>query len=109
MLIGRHSKVTLVKNRFAKPYRESLDVPIYYEAYFPEIDEIAFDTGRQIKLISVRKGIFNWDGLKKEGRKNFIDHLKKEKLIESLIEAIRFKAVEQEIILPPEIVLYGTE
>jgi len=109
MLIGRHSKVSLVKNRFAKPYRESLDVPIYYEAYFPEIDEVVFDTGRQIKLISVRKGIFNWDGLKIEGRKDFIKHIKKENLTDKLIDAIKLKALENDIILPPEIILYGME
>ncbi len=109
MLIGRHSKVAVVKNRFAKPYWESLDVPIYYEAYFPEINEIAFDTGRQVKLVSVRKGIFNWDGLKIEGRKSFIDHIKKEKLTDKLINAIRLTADEKGLILPPEIVLYGSE
>jgi recombination protein RecA len=109
MLIGRHSKVALIKNRFAKPYRESLDVPIYYEAYFPEIDDIAFDTGRQIKLISVRKGIFSWGELKIEGRKAFIDHIIKNKLTDKLIEAIRVKASEKDLILPPEIVLYGSE
>lgn len=106
MLIGRHSKVSLVKNRFAKPFRDSLDIPIYYEAYFPEIDEIAFDTGRQIKLISVRKGVYSWDSLKIEGRKQFIDHIIKEKLTDSLIVDIKAKAAENEIILPPEIVLY---
>ena len=109
MLIGRHSRVKIIKNRFAKPYRENLDVPIYYEAYFPEIDEMAFDTGRQIKLISVYKGTYNWDGLKIEGRKQFIDHIIKEKLTSSLIEAIKFKASEDELILPPEIVQYGLQ
>jgi len=109
MLIGRHSKVSLIKNRFAKPYRESLDVPVYYEAYFPEINEIAFDTGRQIKLISVRKGVFKWGELKIEGRKNFIDHINKENLLESLIADIRAKSVENDLILPPEIVLYGSD
>ncbi len=110
MLIGRHSKVTLVKNRFAKPYRESLDVPIYYEAYFPEIVEMAFDTGRQVKLISVRKGVFNWDGfLKIEGRKAFIDRLRNDGLIDQLVDAIKIKAAEKDLILPPEIVLYGSE
>ena len=109
ILIGRHSRVSLIKNRFAKPYRESLKVPIYYEAYFPEIEEIAFDTGRQVKLISVYKGVFNWDGLKIEGRKNFIDHIVKENLTNDLIEAIKLKASEDELILPPEIVLYGSE
>ena len=108
MLIGRHSKVSLIKNRFAKPYRDSLDVPIFYEAYFPDIDEIAFDTGRQIKLISVYKGTFNWDGLKIEGRKQFIEHIVKEKLTNKLIEDIKVKADENEMILPPEIVLYGS-
>jgi recombination protein RecA len=109
MLIGRHSKVTLVKNRFAKPFRDSLDVPIYYEAYFPEIHEIAFDTGRQVKLITIRKDIYNWDGLKIEGRKQFIDHIIKKKLTDKLIEAIRAKAAENDMILPPEIVLYESE
>jgi recombination protein RecA len=109
MLIGRHSKVTLVKNRFAKPYRESLDVPVFYEAYFPEIEEMAFDTGRQIKLISIRKGIFKWGELKMEGRKNFIEHIKKENLIDTLVEEIRSIALENDLILPPEIVLYGSE
>jgi RecA/RadA recombinase len=89
--------------------RDSMDVPVYYEAYFPEIDEIAFDTGRQIKLISVRKGVFNWDGLKIEGRKQFIEHIIKENMTDALIEAIKVKATENELILPPEIVLYGTE
>ena len=108
MLIGRHSKVNIVKNRFAKPYRESLDVPIYYEAYFPEIEEIAFDTGRQIKLISVRQGIFKWGDLQAEGRKNFIDIVKSKKLLDNLIESIKSLALEKEILLPPEITLYET-
>ncbi len=109
MLIGRHSKVTIVKNRFAKPYRESLDVPIFYEAYFPEIEEICFDTGRQIRLISIRNKIFNWKGLKIEGRKNFIDHIKKEKLIDKLISDIKKFAKEKDLLLPPEITLYGDD
>jgi len=106
MLIGRHSKVNIIKNRFAKPYRESLDVPIYYEAYFPEIEEIAFDTGRHIKLISVYQGVFKWGDLKAEGRKNFIDIVKSKKLLDNLIESIKFLALEKEILLPPEITLY---
>jgi recombination protein RecA len=106
MLIGKYSKVSLIKNRFAKPYRESLDVPIYYEAYFPEIEEIVFDTGRQIKLISVWKGVFNWNGIKQEGRKEFINYVKENKLLDKLIEDVIKKAEEKELILPPEITLY---
>lgn len=106
MLIGRHSIVRLVKNRFAKPFREGLDVPIYYEAYFPEIEEIAFDTGRQIKLISVRQGVFKWGELKVEGRKAFIDKIKEKDALNILIEDIKKTATEKELILPPEITLY---
>ncbi len=106
LLIGRYSKVTIIKNRFAKPFGSSLDVPVFYEAYFPEIDEIAFDTGRQIKLISIRNNVFNWNGLKIEGRKDFIDHIKKENLIDSLIADLIETAKEKELILPPEITLY---
>ncbi len=107
MLIGKHSIVRLIKNRFAQPYTESLDIPIYYQSYFPDIEEIAFDTGRQIKLISVRKGIFNWDGLKIEGRAEFIDHVKSKDLIDDLIEAIKLKAEENNVLLPPEIIQYS--
>jgi len=109
MLIGRHSKVTLIKNRFAKPYRESLDVPIYYDSYFPEIEEIAFDTGRQIKLISIRNKIYKWNDLRIEGRKEFIDHIMSNKLLNDLINDIKDKAAEKDIILPPEITLYGSD
>ena len=95
MLIGKHSIVRLIKNRFAQPYTESLDIPIYYQSYFPDIEEIAFDTGRQTKLISVRKGIFKWDELKIEGRAEFIDYIKSNNLIDDLITAIKLKAEEQ--------------
>lgn len=106
ILIGRHSRVRLVKNRFAKPFTESLEIPIYYEPYFPEIEDLAFDTARQIKLISVYKGTFNWNSLKIEGRKNFIDHIKDNKLIDKLIADIKVKSEENGVILPPEINLY---
>lgn len=106
MLIGRFSKVSLVKNRFAKPYQGSLDVPIYYEAYFPEIEEIAFDTGRQIRLISIRNKIFKWGDIKVEGRKNFIDKIKADNLLDNLIKNIKDVAQEKDILLPPEITLH---
>lgn len=106
MLIGRHSRIKLVKNRFAKPFDDPLLVPMYYEKYFPEIEDIAFDTGRQIRLISVRNGVYNWRGLKIEGRKGFIDHVKENSLIDDLIKDIRKVASEKGVIPPPEISLY---
>lgn len=106
ILIGRHSLVKLKKNRFAKPFMESLDIPIYFETYFPGIEDVAFDAGRQIKLITVLKGAYKWGNMKKyiEGRKAFITYIKEKGLIEKLVEDIKAKAIEKDVILPPEIV-----
>ena len=106
LLIGRNAGVRLIKNRFAKPFLETLEIPIYYEQYFPEIEEVAFDTARQIRLISVRDKIYNWNGIKIEGRKPFIDHIVENKLIDKLINSIKEKALENDVLLPPEITLY---
>ncbi len=106
ILMGRYARVAIKKNRFAKPFLDSIEIPIYYEAYFPEIEDLAFDTGRQVKMISVYKGTYNWDGLKIKGRREFIKHLVDNKLVDDLIRAIKAKASEDEVILPPEINLY---
>ncbi|MHA1470682.1 MAG: hypothetical protein ACTSSP_09010, partial [Candidatus Asgardarchaeia archaeon] len=106
MLIGRHAGVRLVKNRFAKPFTETLDIPIYYEPYFPEIEDIAFDTGRQVKLVSVRHEVFKWKELRIEGKKNFIKHIVDNSLIDEFINDIKEMASEKGVILPPEISLY---
>ena len=105
-LIGKYARVNLKKNRMAKPYFQSIQIPIYYEPYFPDIEDIAFDMGRQIKIISVRKGIFSWNDVKVEGRKVFIDHLKDNNLINDLIKEIKLKSSEENVILPPELMQY---
>jgi len=46
-IIGRYSSVIIEKNRFAKPCFESLRIPIYFESYFPDAAEIAFEYGRK--------------------------------------------------------------
>ncbi len=109
ILIGGYSSLRLVKNRFAKPFRDSLLIPIYYESYFPDMEEIAFDTGRQVKLVSVRKGVFSWDGIKTEGRESFIKEVVEKKLVDKLIKEIKVKAKEDNIILPPELVQYKAD
>jgi recombination protein RecA len=108
MLIGRHSMVKIVKNRFAKPFLEPIDIPIYYEPYFPDIEDIAFDTGRQIKLISVLKGEFKWGNMENRlNRIDFIDYVKSNNLLGSLIKDIKEKSAEKNVILPPELMQYG--
>jgi recombination protein RecA len=117
-LIGRYSIVKLEKNRFAKPLIDSngrpvgINIPIYYEPYFPNIEEIIFDAGRQHKVIKIREGIFSWEDKKgnkhkAEGKKAFIELLKKEKLIDELTEDIKTVSKESGNPLPPEMLQYN--
>ncbi len=103
-LIGRKARIRIEKNRFAKPYIETIEIPIYYEPYFPDIEEVAFNVGRQLKVISVYKGEFRWGEVKVPGRSDFIDHLKIKKLVSTLIKEVVVKAKETGVILPPELV-----
>ncbi|MFA5599053.1 MAG: hypothetical protein WDA06_00515 [Phenylobacterium sp.] len=106
ILVGRRAIVRLSKNRFAKPFSDALEIPIYYESYFPDIEEIMFGVGRQLKLIKVYKGSFSWNDIKIDGKKNFIEHIKYNALQKSLVADIVKEAELQSIILPPEIAKY---
>jgi len=103
LIVGRNSIVRLVKNRFAKPLFESIDVPVYYEPFFQEIEELMFDCGRQLKVISVYKGIFKWGKYQSEGKRAFIDLIKAKKLNEELFKDLEAKAKETNSFLTPEI------
>ena len=108
-VIGRHTYVKIEKNRFGRPVFEAIEVPIYYEAYFPNIEDIVFDAGRQFKIISVRKGIFLWGDIREEGKANFIKKIKGDGLTMQLIQEIKKTALENGAIVPPEIHLYDRE
>ena len=107
-LIGRWANVYIKKSRLAKPYFDAIKIPIYYEFYFPGIEGIAFDTARQIKLITVRKNVYSLGDIKIEGRNSFIKHIKDNKLIDKLIKTIKNKSEKDNILLPPEITQYET-
>jgi recombination protein RecA len=108
-VIGGHAYIKIEKNRFGRPVQTSLEIPIYYEQYFPNIEEVAFDTGRQLKIISVRKGVFSWNDLKQEGKTEFIRELKDQKMVSDLIREIKNVAKENKVIVPPELHLYESE
>lgn len=115
VLIGRKARVYLEKNRFAKPFRGEKDIkymelPIYYEAYFPNIEEIAFAVARQLKLVRPYKGELRWDGIKVEGgQEEFIKYLKYQSLTDKFLLAVADKANEERVILPPELGLKISE
>ena len=103
--IGARAYVRITKNRFAKPYRESLKIPIYYEPYFPDIDDHIFDIGRQLKIIKPYKGEFRWTAQKVavEGRDEFMDYIKFNGLRTKLLSVLAKEAEEHGVILTPEV------
>lgn len=116
-LIGRYSMVHIVKNRMAKPYYDAIDIPVYFEAYFPDIEEVLFNVGRQIKLITVRNDVYNWTTIvdekkkehKVETKKGFIDYIKDNNLTVDLANDIKNKAKENGFLLPPEVMQYEAD
>lgn len=105
-LIGRYSNVIIEKNRFAKPHQSSIKVPIYYEPYFPDVADVAFETGRRTKVIKVRNNIFSWDSIKADGRSSFVEAIKDPDVIEKLISEISESAESENVVLPIEIVKF---
>ena len=112
-IIGHYSNVIVVKNRMAPPLvskegkRIPVIVPIYYKPYFPNLEERLFESGRQLKLIKVRKGTYSWEDVKIDGRDAFISHIRDNDLIKPLLKSLVDLAVEEGVILPPEIVIAG--
>jgi len=110
--IGQYSGLLIKKNRFGKPVvnedgkREMINIPIYFESYFPDMADIAFDTGRQLKIISVRLGLFSWGDLKGKSRVEIIEALSDPNILDKLIEEIRQEASQSGTILPNEIICY---
>ncbi len=90
--------MSIDKNRCGPPLLDetgsniTIDLPVYYRPYFPEIEELAFNAARQTKLVSVRTGTYTWKreegDIKVEGRTAFINHVLGNGLLISLIDEI---------------------
>ena len=110
--IGHYSGLKIEKNRFGKPLVDStgkkiiMDVPIYFESYFPNIAETAFEVGRQLKIISARKGFFTWNDTKIEGQGEFMKYVKLH--LKELVSEIK-KTKDKDFVLPTEIENYDPE
>jgi recombination protein RecA len=109
-VIGAYAGVRIVKNRMSKPLLDedgksiTMDIPIYYETYFPDIEDVLFDTARRMKIISGRKNVYTWGETKIEGKEAFIQELKTKNLVSKLGTLIKAEAKKENIILPPELV-----
>lgn len=105
-MIAGAANVFIQKNRFAAPHFGGIKVPIYYENYFPQVEETAFEVGRQTKSISVRNGVFSWGGLKIEGKKAFIAEVVAKGKLDDLVATIKKDAEENNVVLPAAILNY---
>jgi hypothetical protein len=105
-MIAGSANVFVQKNRFAPPHFGGIRIPIYYENYFPQVEESAFEYGRQTKLITVRNGVFSWGGLKVEGKKAFAAELVAQNKVGELINAIKGAAKQADVVLPAAILNY---
>ena len=108
-VVGRYSGATLKKNRMGKPLLDAngkaitIDLPIYYEPYFPTMSEMLFGFARKEQLITVRKGEFKWGDIRVDGRKNMIDYIEENSLVDALGYEVHQLAKTNKLLLPPEI------
>lgn len=119
-VIGRYSGLKIDKNRFARPLIDEdgkniiIDLPVHYEPYVPNIEEVIFDAARQVQLIRVRKGVFTWVDSQEtehkiEGKDKFLIYLKEKNLVDILLKEVSNKFEEGNMPLPPELVKIGLE
>lgn len=111
-LIGGLAYVSIVKNRFSKPFKDPqskdrIEIPIYYESYFPDITDMVFDVAKQLRIITKYKENFNWktEDVSEAGREAFVQYIEYNGLFNKLIAEVRDVASEKGVILPPEISL----
>ena len=106
ILLGRRAYIRIEKNRFAKPYTgDTIEIPIYYENYFPDVSDMMFDVARQLKIIKPYNKEFRWKEaeIAAEGKADFLTAVKIKKLESTLLSQIASLAKEQNVLLPPEL------
>jgi hypothetical protein len=109
-LVGHNARVTITKNRCAKPYQDNkgnknISVPIYYEHYFPSIEDFIFSCGRQLKIITIRNGIYKWKtgDISADNVEDFMKAVRFKGLKYKIFAEILDAAEEKNEILPPEL------
>ncbi len=113
ILVAKEAHIYIRKNRFSKDIPTGIPCPIYFEYFFPNAEQVAFDIGRLLQVVKVRNKIFYWkidddtkvEG-KVEGRKAFIDEIVASKRLSALMVEIKKEAQEQGVVLPPEITTF---
>jgi recombination protein RecA len=104
-LIGRKSHVSIPKNRFAKPYRKNIEIKIWYEPNFVDIDQYLFSEAQKMKIIKVSKKQVIWEegNISVENRDEFLQALKFKDLMKQFLAAVVKEAKNKGLVLPPEI------
>ena len=88
-VIGHYARTWVVKNRKAKPCQEALQIPIYYEHYFPDNAKKCYDMARILQVITINRGTLTWKRdkaiiIQKDGEADILNAIRDEKKINEL-------------------------
>ncbi len=59
-LVGHYARVKILKNKKHRPVRDSIQICVYYEEYFPDDAKKAFLCARDLKVIRLNKSTLTW-------------------------------------------------
>jgi RecA/RadA recombinase len=103
--IGGYRYIYILKNRFGPPLpRTELLIPVYYQYHFPGVEDMVFDQGRKLKVITKYKTEFRWNDIKAEGKTAFLAACVGK--MDVLVMEIKDAAAEAGIVIPPEVINY---
>lgn len=86
-VIGHYAKCVIVKNRKAPPVQPGteIEVPIYYQEYFPDDANKCYDLARKLQVITIRNSTLTWKGpngkiLEVDGESGLLAKIREDKL-----------------------------
>lgn len=59
-VIGHYARTKVIKTKQNKPPQEVLEIPIYYEHYFPDEAKRCYDLARKLQVITRHKSTLTW-------------------------------------------------
>lgn len=108
VLVGNYSFIYILKNRHSKPVSGEIRIPMYYEPYFPEPDDIIFNEAMRLGIVTKRLENRTWTngGIKGVGKTGLIAAIKEAGRMAELVKEIKELARKEKKILPPEVLKY---
>ena len=101
-VIGHYARTKIIKNKKAPPVPDGIqiEIPIYYQEYFPDDAKKIYDLARKLKVITIRNGILTWKKdnetmFQIEGEASVLAEIRERELV-SILVADCIEAAESE-------------